>query len=398
MQKLKSLITIAGVAALMGVASPVMAEAAPVFDVDTFEAGNDAQSDQELPMPPAPGEDGQRAQQASESSGAVTSPAGVSAGATSTAQSDDASSQTFKPVEDDSHAVGNVAADSSEHSSAMSVGAVPASKSASGVAVSTENLTPDQRMRRLEQQIANLQNSQSAAQVNSLQGEVQSLRGQIESLNHELEKVRAQEKTKVADAERPDATASSDVDTLNAAGASAKSPAPAVKKTASKKPSPHASETDELSGAAATTTLASNTTVSTPKDQPNVAEEQQIYQTAYDLIKAKKYDEAVTALQGMLKKYPAGQFASNAHYWLGELYGLMSKNDKALDEFTTVITKFPGSPRVSDAQLKVGLILAAQSKWSDAKKAFRTVINTYPGTASSRLASEQLKQIKLAGH
>ena len=61
-----------------------------------------------------------------------------------------------------------------------------------------------------------------------------------------------------------------------------------------------------------------------------MAEEQQIYQTAYNLIKAKKYNEAVTALQKMLQKYPSGQFASNAHYWLGELYGLMGKNDQAL--------------------------------------------------------------------
>ena len=133
-------------------------------------------------------------------------------------------------------------------------------------------------------------------------------------------------------------------------------------------------------------------------DQPNVAEEQQIYQTAYDLIKAKKYNEAVKTLQGMLQKYPSGQFASNAHYWLGELYGLMGKNDQALTEFSSVVQNYPQSPRVSDAQLKVGLIYATQMKWPDAKSAFKKVINHYPGTTSSRLAAEQLKQIKQAGH
>jgi tol-pal system protein YbgF len=133
-------------------------------------------------------------------------------------------------------------------------------------------------------------------------------------------------------------------------------------------------------------------------NQPNVAEEQEIYQEAYNFIKAKKYNDAVTALQGMLKKYPTGQFAANAHDWLGELYGLMNKHDLALKEFGTVIDKFPDSPRVSDAQLKVGLLYAAQSQWRDAKSAFKTVINHYPGTATARLASEQLKQIKQAGH
>jgi tol-pal system protein YbgF len=137
---------------------------------------------------------------------------------------------------------------------------------------------------------------------------------------------------------------------------------------------------------------------SSTENQPNVAEEQQIYQTAYDLIKAKKYNEAVVALKKMLQKYPSGQFAANAHYWLGELYGLLNKNDLSAEEFSIVVRDYPDSPKISDAQLKVGLIYAGQFKWSDAKGAFKKVINRYPGTASAHLAAEQLKQIKLAGH
>ena len=87
--------------------------------------------------------------------------------------------------------------------------------------------------------------------------------------------------------------------------------------------------------------------------QPNVAEEQQIYQTAYDLIKAKKYNEAINALQKMLQKYPSGQFAANAHYWLGELFGLLGKNDQSASEFSSVVKNYPDSPKVSDAQLSL---------------------------------------------
>jgi len=120
--------------------------------------------------------------------------------------------------------------------------------------------------------------------------------------------------------------------------------------------------------------------------------------TAYNLIKAKKYNEAVAALQKMLQKYPSGQFAANAHYWLGELYGLMGNSGQSAVEFSNIVKNYPDSPKVSDAQLKLGLIYAAAFKWRDAKSAFKKVINHYPGTASARLASEQLKQIKEAGH
>ena len=364
MHKLKSFVKIAGLAALVSVALPVWAESAPVFDADTYDAGAADGQGQDLSMQPAPAADEAVATAAPQESG------------------DPAIANNPSPVIVGGTAQNGVVSGGNNTAPAVANAAPPTS---AGVTVSTDNLTPEQRVRRLEQQLANLQSSEGTAQVETLQTEVQSLRGQIETMNHELEKLRAQQQKPVA-VDKPATSARNDTDDIGPTTIT--DDATAAKRSAAKK-------TKALPVAAVKTTTAD---ASASKDQPNVAEEQKIYQTAYDLIKAKKYSEAVTALQGMLKKYPSGQFASNAHYWLGELYGLMSKNGNALDEFNTVITKFPGSPRVSDAQLKVGLILAAQSKWPDAKKAFKQVINTYPGTASSRLASEQLKQIKLAGH
>lgn len=366
MTNMKRVMTMAGVAVLIGAAVPVWAESAgaPVYDVEAFGSATASEpQDVEYPMPPAPGDET-----------AQTKPVRTDAGSDTSGEQTPAVSGA---------GVGIAAAAPDANDALAAPGA--------GVSVSTENMTPEVRMHRLEQQIANMQNSQSVAQLESMQTEIQSLRGQVEQLNHQLDTVKAEKKA-IADKQMTadsgasvDSSNGSDAGTFAAGVGVAKKPA--VKKTASTK----RAETDN--SAKKTVTADSGS-----KNQPDAAEEQKIYQTAYDLIKAKKYDLAVNALQSMLKKYPDGQFASNAHYWLGELYGLMGKNDNALDEFTTVISKFPDSPRVSDAQLKVGLILAAQSKWPDAKRTFKTVINRYPGTASSRLASEQLKQIKQAGH
>lgn len=359
-------VRVMGLAALMSAAIPAFAESAPVFDVDTFDAGGNDNQSQEYPMPPAPGEEQ-----------AVTHAAPPSSA----------------PIAENSSAPRSAPAQASAPASQVASDGGGNVDTGPGVSVSTANLTPEQRMRRLEQQLNNLQNSEKASQVESLQNEVQSLRGQVEQLNHELDKLHSQSQSgdKLAGdtAATTESTTLADASKSQGAGASV-APAPVVKKSANAKKT-------------ASTEAAPTNRITTPadgssKDQPNVAEEQKIYQTAYDYIKAKKYNEAVTTLQDMVKKYPTGQFASNAHYWLGELYGLMGKNDEALEEFNLVVNKFPGSSRVSDAQLKVGLILATQSRWADAKKAFKVVINTYPGTASARLASEQLKQIKSAGH
>lgn len=274
-------------------------------------------------------------------------------------------------------------------------------------------LTLDQRISRMEQQINNMQSKDLSSKLNTLQTDLQDLRGQVEQLSHQLQQQKHADKS----------DSSNDIQALHTqmdhlsdqlqqvqqqiASDTKSNDKSDVKSDAKPKlvEAPAVSKSSKSKLAAASNTVSSkkkNDTVATAStkntSQPNVEEEQQIYQTAYDLIKAKKYNEAIAALQKMLQKYPSGQFAANAHYWLGELYGLLNNNDQSALEFGTVVKDYPDSPKVADAQLKLGIIYAAQFKWPDAKFALKQVINHYPGTASARLASEQLKQIKQAGH
>lgn len=322
-----------------------------------------------------------------------------------------------------------------------------ASSSNAASAVTTEGVPPpvaynqaapssstEQRLTRAEQQISNMQNKDLSSKVDTLRNEIQSLRGQVEQLNHQLQQMQNQQRTQYSDLDKrvnslktvksqkavanaaamntddtiqPTAPGENTVATDQPLPVTTTSPVlPAKAKVNVKNQQIAESKNKKVSNAAATTSSkptsvapAPTASTNTANDQqPNVAEEQQIYQTAYDLIKTKKYNEAISALQKMLQKYPSGQFAANAHYWLGELYGLLGKNNQAAVEFSAVVENYPDSPKVSDAQLKLGLIYAAQFNWSDAKSAFKKVINHYPGTASARLASEQLKQIREAGH
>lgn len=258
----------------------------------------------------------------------------------------------------------------------------------------------EQRMQRIEQQLSSSPTGEALARMESLQDQVQALRGQVEQLTHQLEQVQTQQKNLYADLDKRLAQSQSSSTESSTKSTSATEAVAANDKPANEVAVAVVKSTAKTAAATKITapTIIDSLAAKTAADQPNVGEEQQFYQTAYNFIKVKKYKEAVSALQTMLKRYPTGQFASNAHYWLGELYGLMGNNDEALSEFSLVVHQYPHSPRISDAQLKVGLILASQLKWSDAKTALKSVINHYPGTASAKLASEQLKQIKQAGH
>lgn len=243
----------------------------------------------------------------------------------------------------------------------------------------------DQRLGRVEQQVNNL--STSSAKTESLQTEVQTLRGQVESLTHQVQQLQTQLRSTYADLDKR----------VNKMGTVA------AAKPSKKADADDASKLDDADSTVSPAPVkAADKVEAAPAkaepSQPNVAEEQQTYQTAYDLIKSKKYNDAITALQKMLQKYPSGQFAVNAHYWLGELYNLTGKNDLAATEFSVIVRDFSSSPKVPDAQLKLGAIYTNQLKWADAKAIFKKVMSKYPGTASARLASEQLKQIKQSGH
>jgi tol-pal system protein YbgF len=266
-----------------------------------------------------------------------------------------------------------------------------------------ENLSLDQRVGKLEQQVTNTQRTQSPAKVEEMQAQLQTLRGQVDELNHQLQVLQTQQKSQYTDLDKrlsQKGASTSVVPSPSSDEASAETdsttPAGAIKSKT--KPKARVVTETTTKTVIETPPLATASNHTTASDQPNSAEEQEIYQTAYGQIKAKKYSDAAETLQKMLQKYPSGQFAANAHYWLGELYGLMGKNEQAVTEFTTVVKNYPDSSKIADAQLKLGLLYAAQFKWPDAKTSFKKVIANYPGTASARLASEQLKQIKQTGH
>lgn len=203
--------------------------------------------------------------------------------------------------------------------------------------------------------------------ITSLQSQIGDLHGQIDILTHNLQQAQ--------DAQRKMAV---DVDSRLAALAN---------KAAVTTVSPEPVEKPVKNGA--------NNPVS---KQPSAAQEAQIYKSAYGYIKAKNFDQAAKTFQDMLHQYPSGQFAANAHYWLGEIYTVQTKPDQAIAEFSKVIAGFPGHPKVADAQLKIGIIYSSQGKWNESRIAFKKVISHFPGTSSARLAAEQIKQMKQAGH
>lgn len=118
------------------------------------------------------------------------------------------------------------------------------------------------------------------------------------------------------------------------------------------------------------------------------------YNAAVALILEKKqYDEAISALQAWVKRYPDSTYQPNANYWLGQLNYNKGKKDDAAYYYATVVKNYPKSPKAAEALLKVGVIMQEKKDTAKAKAVFQQVIKLYPDTESAKQAQKRLASL-----
>lgn len=118
------------------------------------------------------------------------------------------------------------------------------------------------------------------------------------------------------------------------------------------------------------------------------------YNAAVALILEKKqYDQAISALQAWVKRYPDSTYQPNANYWLGQLNYNKGKKDDAAYYYATVVKNYPKSPKAAEALLKVGVIMQEKKDTAKAKAVFQQVIKLYPVTESAKQAQKRLTSL-----
>jgi tol-pal system protein YbgF len=125
------------------------------------------------------------------------------------------------------------------------------------------------------------------------------------------------------------------------------------------------------------------------------AREEAEYQAAYDLLRPeqRRYDEAVEAFEAFLARYPEGQFADNAQYWLAEANYVRQDNEAARAGFLRLIQTYPDSPKVSGAKLKLGYLAHAAGDLDAARRYLDEVVAEYPDTQAATMARQRLERI-----
>ena len=120
------------------------------------------------------------------------------------------------------------------------------------------------------------------------------------------------------------------------------------------------------------------------------------YDKAVNLIlKEKRYEQAIPAFRMFLQNFPNSGYASNAHYWLGQL--LFNKQDwaGASEQFKSLVNNYPDSSKRADAMLKLGVSEFERSNIARAQQLWQQVVAQYPDSSAKKLASKRLQNIDL---
>ena len=261
------------------------------------------------------------------------------------------------------------------------------------------NTLLEDRVARLERIMENQSASSLTLQIQQFQQEMQELRGLVETQQLEIQKLQRQLRDQYLDIDSrlgtgkgtdapatglPESgtagTAPAD-GSIDVSGKDLKPPAG----TETSAPAPVTAPTPATPGAVGIPSL--------PSPETMGGNERDAYRDAFELLKQRKYPEAVNAFNDLLRRYPQGQYTDNARYWLAEAYYVQRNYPAALAEYDRLVQLNPSSTRVPAALLKIGDIQSEQDARDQARNAYKQVITRYPGSTESQLAQKRLQKL-----
>ncbi|MGH9710641.1 MAG: outer membrane protein assembly factor BamD, partial [Candidatus Acidiferrales bacterium] len=96
-----------------------------------------------------------------------------------------------------------------------------------------------------------------------------------------------------------------------------------------------------------------------------------LYSNSLRDLNSAHYDLSRQEFNDYLKNFPDGAFASNAQFYLGEIFYAQAQYSRAIEAYDSVIVNYPKSSKVAPAMLEKGRALAQTNKKVSATREFR---------------------------
>jgi tol-pal system protein YbgF len=216
--------------------------------------------------------------------------------------------------------------------------------------------------------------SQLFYQLQVLQQEVQELRGLVEEQSYQLNRLARDQQEQYIDLDGRIAGMSSGQGRAASAGLPG----------STRSGTPSAGDSSSVGFGSSAGAVASRSSES----------ERDVYTRAFDLMKARQFDESAAAFNQLIADYPNGQYTPNAYYWLGELYLAQTDTERARQSFAQVLNLYPDHPKVPDTLYKLGVVYHRLGDNQRAIGYFEQVGREYPNSSAAGLATRYMAELK----
>jgi len=120
-----------------------------------------------------------------------------------------------------------------------------------------------------------------------------------------------------------------------------------------------------------------------------------IYNDAYSAFLNNSFDASIGGFKNYLSRFPGGDMAEGAYYYLGESLYLKGRWKEAALAYATTLEKYPASTRVPVARLKYALSILKlpEDKKAEAVKYLHSIETDFPKSAEAKTAKEYLSKL-----
>jgi len=107
------------------------------------------------------------------------------------------------------------------------------------------------------------------------------------------------------------------------------------------------------------------------------------YDDAYQLVKARNYQQAIPLFERFLAEYPASLRQANAYYWLGALYMVVDQLPQAEQRLTELLNLYPDHAKVPDASYKLATLYFKQGNRDQSRQLLEEIVAKYANSNSN---------------
>ena len=205
-------------------------------------------------------------------------------------------------------------------------------------------------------------------QIEQLRQETQALRGLMEELSYQLGQMSSDQKTRYLDLDQR-------------LGELVRIQKEAISSTP--RPTPATADSVTTGGVGEAGVQASVS---------NDISDQDAYNSAFQLIRERKFDEALVAMESFIRAYPDSELVLDARFWRGQVFDVLGRDEEAIEAFKSLTLVAPDYRRILQVKVKLGKLLIKNQDVMNGRKILQEVITQAPESVEAGLASRELEK------